>query len=461
VAARLSGRRAARIRPAEALAESADGSGRLGPVRIIIGLLALAGGITLVLVMRTFDSESGAIPVSQATVILMAMAVALLGPLVTRAAASALRLLPTGRLAPRWLATAQLSASAGRVAQVVSPITLLVAMACTVLFTQDTLGDAAGREAREGSRADRVVVSTGGPGVPHSTAEAIRRTPGTGTVTEVLHTTVRTADLDNFAAQGVTPKGLRDNLDLDVTSGSVEHLGPKDAAVSRRFADTFGLEVGERHAVHLGDGTTVRVRVAAVYERAFGFGDLTLPYRMVARHVDNPLASTVLVQGGTEAAISKTLKQHPGAAVLAPEQVDKLRAEQQESSAMINYLTMGLVLAFTAIAVTNTTAMATSWRTREFALLRLVGATRRQVMRTARWEAAATALLALLLGTGISLAVLSGFGAGMTGDSMPSVPFPQYAAVVAVATVLATVSSAIPTRRALRGNPVDEVNSRA
>lgn len=57
-------------------------------------------------------------------------------------------------------------------------------------------------------------------------------------------------------------------------------------------------------------------------------------------------------------------------------------------------MAMGLIIAFTAIAVVNTLAMATAGRSREFALLRLVGTTRRQVMAMLGWETLAVAVIA-------------------------------------------------------------------
>lgn len=117
---------------------------------------------------------------------------------------------------------------------------------------------------------------------------------------------------------------------------------------------------------------------------------------------------------------------------------------------------MGLIIAFTAIAVVNTLAVSVSDRTREFALLRLVGTTRRQVMGMLRIEAAVVLLVAAALGTGIAYAVLTAFSLGMTGSASPSFDAATYAGVVAFAAVLtplrrspgskAATGDAAPTR---------------
>ena len=77
-------------------------------------------------------------------------------------------------------------------------------------------------------------------------------------------------------------------------------------------------------------------------------------------------------------------------------------------------MAMGLIIAFTAIAVLDTLAMSTSARSRELALLRLVGTTRRQALRMLRLETEAVAV-AVTIGTAIALITLSAFSTGMTG----------------------------------------------
>lgn len=65
----------------------------------------------------------------------------------------------------------------------------------------------------------------------------------------------------------------------------------------------------------------------------------------------------------------------------SPAAADSLQTQRQQANAEVNFPAMGHVPAFTAIAMVNTLAMSVSARVREFALLRLAGATRRQVLR--------------------------------------------------------------------------------
>jgi putative ABC transport system permease protein len=261
--------------------------------------------------------------------------------------------------------------------------------------------------------------------------------------------------LDTYPAQGVTPAGLTRTWDPDVTAGSLDRLGPGTVAVSRLAADQYHLAPGSTLKLTLGDGTPATLTVAAVYARGLGFGDLTFAHDLLARHVDNPLASSVLVSTArTQTQLATTLREFPELHILSPADADALQADRQQTNAEVNYLAMGLVLAFTAIAVVNTLAMSMSERVREFALLRLAGATRRQVLRMLRTEVLALLLLATSLGSGIALAVLTAFSVGMTGRAAPAVTPLLYVTVVAVAGLLALVGSAVPGRAALRVRPV-------
>ncbi|GLW07649.1 ABC transporter permease [Microtetraspora sp. NBRC 13810] len=447
-AARLSARRAARIRPVAALGEAALPATRPPLGRLIAGLGFVGGGVALTIVLSMLSIEAASSPVTMLTALVWTVAVTLLGPIVARAATALLGPLLRVSTAGGYLAAANLRTGARRLASVIAPLTLMVAMTCTILFVQTTMSNAAQRETATGTRADYVL----GPHLPASTARALRQVPGVQAVTEVLHTSVRIG-LEKYTAQAVTPQNLAKTLDLGVTTGSLTHLAqpPNEApggrvavAVSATAAGRLGVAVGGTLRLTLGDGTPVVAEVVALYSRGLGYGDLTLPHALIAPHVDDRLG-TLLVSAPTlpRTAIAAAA---PGALVLD-------RAEAVPASAPnaeVNYVAMGLIVAFTAIAVVNTLAMATSDRSRELALLRLVGATRRQVLRMLTLETLTAVVVAVVLGSGIALATLSAFSTGMTGYALPHVPPLTYLAVLATATLLSLAATALPARFLLR-----------
>ena len=128
-----------------------------------------------------------------------------------------------------------------------------------------------------------------------------------------------------------------------------------------------------------------------------------------------------------------------------------------------------LVFAFIALfvgsfTIVNTFSIIVGQRTRELALLRIVGASRRQVFRSVLLEAAIVGLVSSVIGLGLGVlaafgleALLSGFG--LTLPSGPLVFEARTVIVCLVVGVGVTVVSAIsPARRAVRIPPVAAVS---
>lgn len=442
-ATRVSVRRTARIRPVEALGEAAMGGGRPSLGRSIAGVLCVAGAVTLTLVLSGLRTEAASSPVTMLTALVWTVAVTLLGPVLARAVAGLVRL-PLRASRTGHLAARNLQAGTGRMASVMAPLTLLVAMTCTILFTQTTMGHASAAQAAAGARADYVVSG--------ATADAVRRVPGVEAVTSVLRTSVRVG-LDKYGAQAVDggERPIGQAVDLGIVSGSLDGFGARSVALSESAASRLGLSTGETVRLTLGDGTPAELRVAAIYSRGLGFGDLTLPYALVAGHVDDP-SGTLLVAAPSvpRAAL----------AAVAPVVTPTEGTGTETPNAEINYVAMGLIIAFSAIAVVNTLAMSTTDRSRELALLRLVGATRRQVLRVLRLETLTALAVAVLAGTGIAVITLSAFSRGMTGSAVPYVPPAGYALVIAAVAALALVATSLPARLALRARPAETIGTR-
>lgn len=259
--------------------------------------------------------------------------------------------------------------------------------------------------------------------------------------------------LDKYPAQGLTPAGIGRTLDPGVVAGSLERFGATGVAVSRATARAHGLRPGDPLRLTLGDGTPVTLTVAAVYARALGFGDVILPHELVARHVDNPLSTAVLVaaQGVGRGALAAAVRGFPGVQVLTPDRAVALTAHQRRSNAEAQFLAMALVLVFTAIAAVNSLAMSTTERAPEFTRLRLAGATRRQVLRMLCCESLAVLTLAVALGTAIALAVLTSFSTALTGAATPTVAPLPYLGVLALTAALALPATAVSGRLALAG----------
>ncbi|MFJ5924336.1 FtsX-like permease family protein [Kitasatospora sp. NPDC092948] len=116
---------------------------------------------------------------------------------------------------------------------------------------------------------------------------------------------------------------------------------------------------------------------------------------------------------------------------------------------------LGLLGAFGAIATVTTLVALTGERRREFALLRLLGATRADVLRVVTLEAALTAAVGLLLGGAVTAVTTVAFSLAATGSPVPTVPAATCARIAAAATLLTVPAMLAAATVAMRRPPAE------
>jgi len=437
--------RSLRVRPGEALVESALPQRRLGILRGLLGLIALGGGLAIVIALR-----SQAIAFASLAVLCFAVGVALLAPLVIGwpAAIAGRPLLAGGGTG--FLTGAPLPARRFRVGAVGAAIALVVALPGTEVVSLATTQRATQRATAERVQANRVIVASAGGGLPPSVAEAAAGLPGVRAL-GVVSTDVFLLDqhLDNqgdsWDAAGLDPAATRGTLDLDVRAGSLQAVRGNGIAVSQTLARA-GARVGRVLRARLADGSPALLRVVAVYERANGFGDVVLPHALALAHATAALDSEVFVAGhgpALDRALASISRTVPTAAVES--RIDFLAGvkAQGEDQARAQWVIVALMILIAAMAAFNTGAMAAAERRREFVLARLAGATRAQVIGAVTLESLLATLAGLAAGAGVVAASLSGAGSDPIGGSL-AIPLGQAALVVAGATALGLVGTLLP-----------------
>jgi putative ABC transport system permease protein len=400
------------------------------------------------------------------SVLLLVIAVALLGPRLLTGTAGLFRALGLGHGAAGYLAGANTRARARRLGSATTPLIMGVALAAVQIFTLTTTAGAARQQADAGLVADRVLVAENG--VAPAVATAVRAIPGVAAAVPVARTQVQVTfrqfgdpAIEPSSAQGVTPEGLRDVLNLDVRRGDLAGLAGDTVAVSQFAADTYGVDVGGTLSLRLGDGAQHPARVVAVYGSGLGFGDLTLPHDVVVAHTTSRLDTEILVakapgtgDAALDAGLHTALAAHPEVRVSGRDAFTGGRGTAANGQSTVVLLLNLVLLGFIAIAVVNILVLATAARVREFALLRLVGAKPRQVRAMMRREAGVVVVASVVLGSLAAVPPLLGVSVSLTGSPVPTVPLPLYLAIVGVAAVLGWASIAIPTRFALRPAPM-------
>lgn len=464
-AVRSSSRRAARISPTRALTESSVEPRLVGPARLVGGLIAIAGAVPLFAVSATTSTPATGAATSELTAIFLVVAVGSLGPLVAKLAARFLQPL-FGAISPigGFLAGANLATATRRFSSASTPIVLTIAMSCTLLFSTTTLDHAISTQRHAGVKADLSLSSAAG-GVAPSILRAVRATPGVDSALALTSTALGPSLGENG---DIVPATIVDGaggsgLDVGVTDGSLSRLRGDAIALGRNRAKSAHAHVGDRVAVTLGDNTKTSAKVVAIYTRALGFGDALIPSQLARGHETSPLVDTVLVQAQDPSAVAARLRslasRYPGLRVAAKASLASAGDADRETNRWLGPLFVAIIFAFTSIAVVNTLVMIALRRNRELALLRLSGATKRQVRSMARWEAALIVAIGLGVGLAIAATALVPLTHSLTGGFRPYVPLRELGLILGGSTVLAVIALAIPTRRALRTRPITALAS--
>uniref|UniRef100_A0AAU2VTR4 ABC transporter permease n=1 Tax=Streptomyces sp. NBC_00008 TaxID=2903610 RepID=A0AAU2VTR4_9ACTN len=151
----------------------------------------------------------------------------------------------------------------------------------------------------------------------------------------------------------------------------------------------------------------------------------------------------------------------------------KVRADEQAKDIESGLSSLNkLLLGFAGIAlfvgiflIANTFTMLVAQRTKELALLRAVGASRRQVKRSVLLEAAVVGLIASVIGFAVGLGLAVGLRSAMSliGGKIPAGPLvvapSTVVAALGVGVVITVLAAWLPARRAAKIPPVAAMNS--
>ena len=230
------------------------------------------------------------------------------------------------------------------------------------LFQQSTL-----EEESRAQRADRVtaehVVAAGAAGLPPAVVEEL--SGSSYDVVGLADTSVyANFELDPYAAKVIVGETLEGLLDLGVVRGSLATLAKGEVALSEDAAAGLGAKVGEPVDLHLGDGTQQDFTLVAVYDKSARFRRRPAAVGVGGRSPDRRAAVAGAGRrwrrpvGGDTAAVEALHRDHPTAVVGGPDIIAAAEDANADTQAWVNYLLLGLVIAFSAFAVLNTLMLA-------------------------------------------------------------------------------------------------------
>ena len=316
--------------------------------------------------------------------------------------------------------------------------------------------------------------------VPATVLDTVRAVDGVEAATGDVSGYAQLVAKDGKAYSTNGPPTFGQNYDPDprvspyVLRQGLAPAGPDEVAIDARTAEQTGYVVGEQVPVLLPNGQRSFELVGV-----FGFGDNdNLGGASIAACDQGPAEALYALDGNllsiraaADPGVDPETLRHRIAAVL-PEQLEALTGTQSAAETaneikgffgfFQTFLLVfaGIALFVGAFLIFNTFSILVAQRSRELALLRALGASRRQVLVSVLVEAVLVGLVASLLGLALGVGVARGLQALINGfgGALPSGPL-----VIAPRTVIASLlvglvvtlfAAILPARKAASVPPV-------
>jgi putative ABC transport system permease protein len=315
--------------------------------------------------------------------------------------------------------------------------------------------------------------------IPRGTFEKVERAPGVEAAEARLETQVTIFDKDGEPISGNGPPSIvfstnepRFDAMTYVEGHRADEVG--QVTLDQATADRYDFQVGDKLKV-AGRAPAREYDVVGISklgdQKSLGIKSLSMPLEEVQRIAARPGEITEIVLaasgGTTPEQLKATVSRLVGNAAevrTGEEQADKSAADITDE---LGFLTIAL-LVFAGIAVFvgaflifNTFAVTVAQRSREFALLRTLGASRRQVLNSVVVETLVIGFVASVLGILGGLVIAPGLRSllASVGIELPSTSTVIEARTIivglAVGMIATLVSGLVPARRATQVEPVE------
>ncbi len=271
------------------------------------------------------------------------------------------------------------------------------------------------------------------------------------------------------SGMGVRMTGLDGSTALDVVEPDWDGEAPKSldgssAWISASLAERSGLGVGDALPAVFTSGGFESLAITGVYRTGEALlGDAVTDRVVLERQVPATidLAALLRTDGSdkTEAAVSDLAASYGVTAVSSPETFVDQRSELLRGFQRVVQWMLLFTLLQALVGVVNTLTLSVGERRREFGLLRVSGASRRQVMRMVLFEGASLAAVGTVLGLGVGVggAAAAIWALGSLGLGVFSVPVLTVVTIGAAALVVGIAAAWLPARVAANVAPLEAV----
>ncbi|MEV5989120.1 FtsX-like permease family protein [Streptomyces sp. NPDC052051] len=423
------GRLAAKVAPIEALIDSRSADKTMGRARWISGLGFLGLGVALAIGTATAATDDRVTMAIFATMVLI-VAAALLAPVVVGPVGRALTapFQNSGSAGP-LLVRAELGADSRRAASLAAPVIAAVGFAVLLSGMVETMRVA--YPAGEALKVQGQLIVTP-DGTPGNTDEVVAAHP------------VGKAALPTRAAVG--EPGRQTVIDV-LGSRDARWSKPGQAVLGERTAKSLDLKAGQQATVRFADGESVGLHVAQILPDDPARGDFVVSRDLVRRHDPAALTDDIFVPKA-----NRPTELVPGTAVHDALQyaLDDYNTDAKLTDSLAVMLIV-IAVGYSGIAVANSMAMTAHSRRRDFAVLKSVGGTDRQLLLFSVGETSLVVAVGAALGVLVTLPPLAGMASGLSQTTSTDVGLHLDAGTVAGAIagslLLAVTASAVVTRR--------------
>jgi putative ABC transport system permease protein len=321
---------------------------------------------------------------------------------------------------------------------------------------------------------DLVVTSQSMEPLPNDAGEALDGVPGLRAVTPQYVDQVQVNGEHSDAVvdmiNGVRPRELRSVWAFEWRKGGTDELLDRltgtAALVEEQFAKTHGIEIGEDFIVQTPTGARVHLQALGEYRDPMMLQGLVVdePTFQRASALLDPFAFYIKRSDRTDpatvrAAVGDALAKFPAAKVQTTDEYRDEIGARLDQMVYLLYALLAMSVVISLFGIANSLFLSIHERTREFGLLRAIGATMTQVRRVVRYESVITAVIGGLLGIAIGLL----FGYLMTAALADlgltfSVPIFQLAGFLVLAVAVGVLAAIVPARRGARVDVLDALH---
>lgn len=493
--------RATKVPPIAALSEVSIDRSSVSRARIGFGSLFLVIGIAL-LGWGLADGPNPLVLFGFGAVLFLISVVVVLGPLIASPVSRALawpfsRRSTTGRLAGENAARnpRRTAATAAALTIGVTLVTLIAIMASSIKASVDAATSTA-------VKADFVISTSNfsfGTGIPTDVAVKARELPDVAQASPVRFAPFRLTDA--FAQKkvagksdqsdiatlgagndappgqddillGIEPDSFFDVVDLGHMTGSPSDLKAGTIATLAQTAEKRGWSIGDKIPVYFAQSGVQELELVLTYDTNAlqsnylvaldTFEQNALPLFNVD-FIDYVKAKPGADLTALRAQLDELVKDQPAISVQDLNEYTKAQTAPFNTFLIIVYALLGLAVIIALIGIANTLSLSVLERTRELGLLRAVGMSRWQLVKTIVGESMIIAVLGTLMGLVIGLVFSFALSIVISADTPDlfkyTLPVGSLVAITVIAAVAGVLAALLPAWRASRLDVLKAISS--